>query len=73
MMGEDFNKFSLVEEEEEHKEKLYELHEIIVNESFFEDYIITSLNVIDDVFHNKCVDYEDVYLSCIETPPDFNR
>lgn len=64
-------KVSIMEEEEEHGSSLYEPQECLSNENFFEGYIITSFNPFQHSSTYHQAFYEDVYLSCIETPPDF--
>ena len=64
------NNISLVEEEEESKSKLFELQEYIVLENFFQDYITSQILIKDTSVPHLAKTYEDVYLSCIETPPD---
>lgn len=62
--------FSIVEEEEEHKGKIFEIKEYLVSENFFEDYIIPQLLIVNDSFTHLAKSYEEVAISCIETPPD---
>lgn len=65
-----YTSFSIVEEEEEHKGKIFEIKEYLVTENFFEDYITSQFLIVNDSFADLAKSYEEVAISCIETPPD---
>jgi len=66
-------KISVIEEEEETKGKTYELKECIITEFSSNNTEICLLLASKSKFYVADIDYEDVFLTCLETPPDHSK
>ncbi len=66
-------KISAIEEEEETKGKSYELKECIFTEYSTNNTETCLLLASKSQFFDTDIDYEDVFLTCLETPPDHSK